>query len=152
MLKIRKETNFNQKKRDQVITQDVQKFSEGMCGLFANFVKPVADILLYTTKLVELTGWIGPVVIVGYMFFSWIFITIIRPNFAKLTSQYQELQGTFRYTHVRTATNGESIAFYGGDSLEKNVAESNFDLIYQQKTKMNTIKRNFESLKKTLIF
>ena len=96
-------------------------------------------------KKKELTGWIGPVVIVSYMFLSWIFITIVRPNFSKLTSKYQELQGTFRYTHVRTSTNGESIAFYGGDSLEKSVAESNFEDIYQQKSKMNSIKRNFES-------
>lgn len=71
-----------------------------MCGLFANLVKPFADIILYTSKLVQLTGipslskkdvnviflgWAGPIFIVSYMFFSWILISVIRPNFGAVS-------------------------------------------------------------------
>jgi ABC-type uncharacterized transport system fused permease/ATPase subunit len=63
---------INNENNDQIITQDVYKFSEGMCGLFANLVKPIADLILYTIKLVNLTGWIGPILISFYMFLSWL--------------------------------------------------------------------------------
>jgi ABC-type uncharacterized transport system fused permease/ATPase subunit len=109
------------------------KFSEGICGLFANLVKPIADITLYTYKLVKLTGWIGPSLIGMYMFCSWIFISLIRPNFSKIISKEQNLEGDFRYCHVRTSTNGESIAFYGGDELEKQKADETYEKLYKHR-------------------
>lgn len=76
---------------DQVVTQDVRKFCDGMCGLFANLVKPVADLLVYTTALVRMTGYAGPVLVLGYMFFSWILISLIRPNFTKVWKPLRRL-------------------------------------------------------------
>jgi len=132
------------KNPEQIVTQDVEKFCSGMCGLFANFVKPVADLSLYATTLIRMTGWVGPITILGYMISSWMFISFIRPNFSDLTSNEQNLEGNYRFCHVRTATHGESIAFYGGDALEKAQADKSFSSIIEQKTLMNSLKRNFE--------
>ncbi len=121
---------------DQIITQDVQKFCEGMCGLYANLLKPLADLVLYTYQLIKLAGFGGPLGVLLYMFFSFAMITILRPPFSNLTSKYQNLEGNFRYCHIRTATNGESIAFYGGDELEKTIVDQSFEELYQHKKKL----------------
>lgn len=122
---------------DQILTQDVQKFCDGMCGLYANLLKPMADLMLYTYKLVEIAGIAAPACILGYTLFSFVFITMIRPPFSLMTSRYQNLEGNFRYCHIRSATNGESIAFYGGDELEKTVADQSFMELYKHKQRVN---------------
>jgi ATP-binding cassette subfamily D (ALD) protein 3 len=126
---------------DQIITQDVEKFCDGVTSLFANLVKPIADVLLYTYKLVTIAGYGGPIAILTYMLFSFFVVTVLRPPFSAMTSKFQNLEGNFRYCHIRTATNGESIAFYGGDELEKSIANQSFDEVYQHKKKL--IKTHF---------
>lgn len=121
---------------DQCITQDVEQFCEGICGLYANLVKPIADILLYTYQLVNIAGYGGPIGIWGYMIFSFLFMTIIRPPFSSMTAKLQNLEGRFRYCHIRTTTNSESIAFYGGDELEKTIADKNFRELHNHKKKL----------------
>lgn len=121
---------------DQCITQDVEQFCEGICGLYANLVKPIADILLYTYQLVKIAGYGGPVAIWGYMIFSFAFMGVLRPPFSSLTSKSQNLEGRFRYCHIRTATNSESIAFYGGDDLEKTIVDKNFRELHEHKKKL----------------
>ncbi|KAL0478885.1 peroxisomal ABC transporter D family member [Acrasis kona] len=118
---------------DQCITQDVEKFTEGMCSLYSNLVKPIADVLLYTYQLVNIAGTGGPLAIVGYTSISFILMTILRPPFSSMTSKLQNMEGKFRYCHIRTATNGESIAFYGGDELEKSIVDNSFKELYDHK-------------------
>ena len=81
---------------DQCITQDVEQFCEGICGLYANLVKPIADILLYTYQLVNIAGYGGPIAIWGYMIFSFVFMSVLRPPFSSLTSRSQILEGRFQ--------------------------------------------------------
>lgn len=121
---------------DQCITQDVEQFCEGICGLYANLVKPIADIILYTYQLVKIAGYTGPIAIWGYMIFSFVFMTVLRPPFSALTSKAQNLEGRFRYCHIRTATNSESIAFYGGDELEKTIVDKNYRELHNHKKKL----------------
>lgn len=104
-----------------------------MCALYSNLVKPIADVLLYTYQLVNIAGAGGPLAIVGYTFFSFIFMTVLRPPFSGMTSKLQNQEGKFRYCHIRTATNGESIAFYGGDDLEKSIVDKSFAELYDHK-------------------
>ncbi|KAF0982153.1 hypothetical protein FDP41_012014 [Naegleria fowleri] len=118
---------------DQTITQDVDKFCEGICGLYANLVKPIADVIVYTYQFVNIVGVGGPLVVLGYMTFSFIAMAILRPPFGTLTSKMQDLESKFRHTHYRTATNGESIAFYAGDQLERNVSDEAFWNLFNHK-------------------
>lgn len=118
---------------DQTITQDVDKFCDGICGLYANLVKPIADVIVYTYQFVNIVGVGGPLVVLGYMTFSFVAMAILRPPFGTLTSRLQDLESKFRHTHYRTATNGESIAFYAGDSLERNVSDEAFWNLFNHK-------------------
>lgn len=58
------------------------------------------------------------------------------------------MEGNFRYCHVRTATNGESIAFYGGGGLEKTIADDSFEEVYEQKKKLNITNFRFGGMYK----
>ncbi|KAL9650465.1 hypothetical protein ABK040_004689 [Willaertia magna] len=121
---------------DQTISQDVDKFCEGICGLYANLVKPIADVVVYTYQFLKIVGPGGPLVVLGYMTFSFIFMAILRPPFGTMTSKLQDLESKFRHCHYRTSVNSESIAFYTGDALEKSVADEAFYNLFEHKRKL----------------
>lgn len=116
---------------DQVIAQDIDKFCHSCAKLFAHAVKPIADILLYTYRLWNLAGKEEPLYIWGYMLVAFVIIQIVTPPFGQLSSKTGQLEGDFRFFHSRTATNAESIAFYGGNKLEKHILDSSFAKLYK---------------------
>jgi ABC-type uncharacterized transport system fused permease/ATPase subunit len=47
----------------------------------------------------------------------------VIPNFRKLRRAEYDLEGRFRFVHTRLTTHTESVAFFGGDSVEHGIAE-----------------------------
>ncbi|MBA0671101.1 hypothetical protein Goklo_024539, partial [Gossypium klotzschianum] len=82
---------------DQRITHDLEKLTTDLSGLVTGMVKPSVDIL-----------W------------------TVTPDFGDLTSQEQQLEGTFRFMHERLRTHAESVAFFGGGAREKAMVDSRF--------------------------
>eukprot|EP00761_Pharyngomonas_kirbyi_P012810 gb/GECH01012837.1/.p1 GENE.gb/GECH01012837.1/~~gb/GECH01012837.1/.p1 ORF type:complete len:704 (+),score=162.31 gb/GECH01012837.1/:1-2112(+) len=128
---------------DQVIAQDVDKFCHSCAKLFAHAVKPIADILLYTYRLWNLAGKEEPLYIWGYMLVAFVIIQIATPPFGQLSSRTGKLEGDFRFFHSRTANNAESIAFYGGNNLEKQILDSSFGKLYKHLSKVLGINLSF---------
>ena len=44
---------------DQRVTADIEKFSHAIADLYGTIFKPVLDVILFTIRLTEVTGWQG---------------------------------------------------------------------------------------------
>uniref|UniRef100_A0A1I7TV65 ABC transporter domain-containing protein n=1 Tax=Caenorhabditis tropicalis TaxID=1561998 RepID=A0A1I7TV65_9PELO len=104
---------------DQLLTQDVEKFCDGIVELYSNLSKPILDVFLYVFKLGRALGWGGPGLLFGYLMASMVVLTKLRRPIAKLTVQEQVLEGEYRYVNSRLIMNSEEIAFYQGNKPEK---------------------------------
>ncbi|RCN43543.1 d member 3 domain protein, ATP-binding cassette sub-family [Ancylostoma caninum] len=97
---------------DQLLTQDVDKFCEGLVELYSNLTKPIVDVLLYVSRLGGALGWGAPAILFAYLLGSGVFLTYIRRPIGRLTVQEQALEGEFRFVNSRLIMNSEEIAFY----------------------------------------
>ncbi|KAK3534820.1 hypothetical protein QTP86_026073 [Hemibagrus guttatus] len=104
---------------DQLLTQDVERFCNGVVDLYSNISKPLLDIIIYLLKLTTAVGVEGPVTLLSYLVFSGLLLTWLRQPIGKMTVTEQKHEGEFRYTNSRLITNSEEIAFYNGGLREK---------------------------------
>lgn len=104
---------------DQLLTNDVDKFCEGVTDLYCNTAKPLLDIGIYVYKLSTSLGGNTPLIMLGYLFLSGTLLTNLRKPTARLTAGEQKLEGEFRHINARLITHSEEIAFYNGNQREK---------------------------------
>ncbi|TSK34871.1 ATP-binding cassette sub-family D member 3 [Bagarius yarrelli] len=111
---------------DQLLTQDVEKFCNSVVDLYSNLSKPLLDIGLYIFKLTTAIGAQGPASMMAYLLISGLFLTRLRRPIGKMTVIEQKYEGEYRYVNSRLITNSEEIAFYNGNSREKQTIYSTF--------------------------
>ncbi|KAM9775229.1 ATP-binding cassette sub-family D member 3a isoform X1 [Syngnathus typhle] len=111
---------------DQLLTQDVEKFCNSVVELYSNLSKPLLDIGLYIFKLTSAIGAQGPAVMMSYLLISGLLLTRLRRPIGKMTVTEQRYEGEYRYVNSRLITNSEEIAFYNGNTREKQTIHSTF--------------------------
>ncbi|XP_051867495.1 ATP-binding cassette sub-family D member 3a [Pristis pectinata] len=111
---------------DQLLTQDVEKFCNSVVDLYSNLSKPLLDIILYIFKLTSAIGAQGPASMMAYLIFSGLILTRLRRPVGKMTVSEQRYEGEYRYVNSRLITNSEEIAFYNGNSREKQTIHTTF--------------------------
>jgi ABC-type uncharacterized transport system fused permease/ATPase subunit len=116
---------------DQRVTADIEKFSHAIADLYSTIFKPVLDVILFTVKLTEVTGWQGVSIMYIYFFMSGFIKKNIMPSFGSLTAKESELEGYYRTAHQRIITNSEEIAFYDGSSKEKIIISNSLKSIFE---------------------
>ncbi|KAL3899843.1 MAG: hypothetical protein SGCHY_001757 [Lobulomycetales sp.] len=121
---------------DQLLTQDIERFSDTLAHLYSDTLKPIVDIGLFAAKLSQAIGYGGPAIIVAYFVSTAAFLRVISPPTAKYTATEQKLEGEFRFTHSRVITHAEEIAFFQGGTREKAAADSSFDRIYNHASRV----------------
>lgn len=104
---------------DQLIVQDVERFTTAVADLFTNVSKPTLDIALYCYRLGTTVGWSGPALMAGYLTLSGGLLTWLRGPSAQLTAVEQRLEGEYRHVHSRLIASAEEVAFLQGASTEK---------------------------------
>jgi ATP-binding cassette subfamily D (ALD) protein 3 len=104
---------------DQRLTQDAEKWAQSLSSLYLNVTKPVLDIIMFSRKLAELVGWLGPAVVVMWYFVSGVLIRLISPSFGRLTALEQKIEGEYRAKHSDLLQHSEEVAFYNGSDWEK---------------------------------
>ncbi|WP_245894151.1 SbmA/BacA-like family transporter [Chamaesiphon polymorphus] len=120
---------------DQRITEDVNSFTTTVLDLILDILNSVLDLIAFTGILysisTELTFGLVGYVSIGSILAIWIGTKLIKINFNQL-----RLEGDFRYGMVHVRDNAESIAFYQGETLERNQVEGrlsrairNYDLL-----------------------
>lgn len=116
---------------DQLLTQDIEKFSDTMIHLYSDIAKPFVDIGLFAYKLGQSVGMEAPLLMISYFFSTGLFLRTISPPFGKYVAIEQGLEGDFRYSHSRVIAHSEEIAFYSGADKEKNIVNTAFDRIVE---------------------
>lgn len=116
---------------DQLITQDIVKFSDSLSHLYSDIAKPLVDIGLFALKLGQSIGSEAPLAMLSYFFASGMILRSISPPFGRFAAKEQSLEGEFRHTHSRLINHSEEIAFYGGAEREKQIANSSFQKILE---------------------
>ena len=104
---------------DQLLVQDVERFTAGLVDLFTNVAKPTLDIALYCYRLGTTVGWSGPALMAAYLTLSGSVLTWLRTPSAALTATEQRLEGQYRHVHSRLIAHAEEIAFLQGASKER---------------------------------
>lgn len=116
---------------DQRVTSDINNFSNAISELYTTIFKPVLDVVLFTAKLIEVTGWQGPAIMYAYFFISGWIKKNIMPSFGKLVAKESELEGRYRTAHQRLITCSEEIAFFDGSEREKEIINDSLHSIFQ---------------------
>jgi len=112
---------------DQLIAEDIQKFSSTLCEVYSNMLKPVVDFIIFSIQLARWLQIRGPLsMYFWFSFASWI-CSLVVPSFGRMAIHYQELEGDFRSLHNRLISNSEMIAFNGGEIPEKIIIDKSFD-------------------------
>ncbi|KAI8373448.1 ABC transporter transmembrane region 2-domain-containing protein [Choanephora cucurbitarum] len=125
---------------DQLLTQDIDKFSENLSHLYSDIAKPVVDIFLFAYKLGEAIGNEAPFFMIAYFVLSGVLLRAFSPPFGRYTAIEQKLEGDFRFTHSRIITHSEEIAFYRGGEREKEVVNNTFEKISNHVRKVYTLR------------
>lgn len=111
---------------DQLLTVDVERFSNSVADLYSNLSKPVLDIAIYSAKLTSSIGAQGPAIMLGYLVLSGTFLTWLRQPTGRFTIAEQKMEGNFRFMNSRLITHSEEIAFYNGNVREKKILDESF--------------------------
>ncbi|RDX56213.1 hypothetical protein OH76DRAFT_1337713 [Lentinus brumalis] len=114
------------KNPDQMITQDIQRFSRHLAAIYANVAKPVLDVILYNYQLSQNVGAEGLVLLTVLVQASAALLRALTPPFGQYTALSAQLSGNFRHTHSRLAEFAEEIAFFGGEETEKMLVEREY--------------------------
>ncbi|KAI7891185.1 ABC transporter transmembrane region 2-domain-containing protein [Mucor mucedo] len=125
---------------DQLLTQDIDKFSDNLSHLYSDIAKPVVDIFLFAYKLGEAIGNEAPFFMIAYFVMSGVLLRAFSPPFGRYTAIEQKLEGDFRFTHSRIITHSEEIAFYRGGDREKEVVNNTFEKISNHVRKVYTLR------------
>eukprot|EP01097_Dermamoeba_algensis_P006322 TRINITY_DN3955_c0_g1_i1.p1 TRINITY_DN3955_c0_g1~~TRINITY_DN3955_c0_g1_i1.p1 ORF type:complete len:688 (+),score=132.04 TRINITY_DN3955_c0_g1_i1:38-2065(+) len=117
---------------DQILTQDLEKFSRSIVDLYSNIAKPIVDIVIFTRKLSGAIGVSGPAYMLAYLLVSGLILTELRRPMGRHTVHEQKLEGDYRHVLSRLITNSEEIAFYQGNQKEKSVIADTFHTLVRQ--------------------
>ena len=93
---------------DQLLTNDVERFSTTLVDVYSNLAKPFFDIVVYLQRLsVAYTGLRTPASLIGYLMIAGTCLTIIRRPISKMVMQESQLEGEYRFVHSRLITERE---------------------------------------------
>mmetsp|Transcript_7660 Transcript_7660/g.28701 ORF Transcript_7660/g.28701 Transcript_7660/m.28701 type:complete len:715 (-) Transcript_7660:99-2243(-) len=109
---------------DQRVTADIDNFCTKISELYSTIFKPVLDMILFTYKLVGITGFEGPLIMYSYFLLSGLLKNTVIPSLGKYVARESELEGMYRTTHKSLIVNSEEIAFYNGAETEKRIINS----------------------------
>ncbi|KAF7306564.1 Adrenoleukodystrophy protein [Mycena indigotica] len=111
---------------DQMITNDIQKFSIHLAALYSNLAKPVLDVILYNYQLSQNVGAEGLIVLTVLVQATAALLRLLTPPFGAYTAMSAQLAGSLRHAHSRLAEFSEEIAFMRGEEHEKMLIEREY--------------------------
>lgn len=128
---------------DQLIAEDIAKFSASAAFVYTQSLKPVVDFAMFTWQLREMLGIEGPLVLFSWFYVAGAVSRLVSPRFGKIAQQQQVLEGRFRARHAALINNSEMVAFLGGEKPEAELLAHSFDEIRGHK--LGTLGHKFGS-------
>ncbi|CCC68237.1 hypothetical protein NCAS_0B01530 [Naumovozyma castellii] len=126
---------------DNSISNDITRFCDATCSVFANIAKPVIDLIFFSVYLRDNLGSFG----VAGIFFNY-FVTgyILRrytPPLGKLASASSAADGDYYSYHLNLINNNEEVAFYQGTPVERIKVKELYETLMERM--LNVSKRKF---------
>jgi len=112
------------------MTEQVETLTVSLTDLWTNLFKPAFYICYNTVMLYQTLGMSGVSYTSGYMLVAFGLMRFIVPNFRALTRKQFDLESRFRAVHNRLVDHTESIAFFGGDDVEKRIVDERFEQLH----------------------
>lgn len=132
---------------DQLLTNDIDKFSNAIVEVYTNVAKPLLDVIILVQRLsITYTGAATPAAMMGYLALAGTVLTYSRRPLTSLTVKETQLEGQLRYVHSRLITNCEQVAFYQGNVREKLVLMSALNQLKKHLYELSIFKFNVDLL------
>lgn len=111
---------------DQLICEDVEKFSSAFADVYSQSLKPIVDFVLFSVKMGQYMGVEGPLGM-----YTWFVVAVaisakVAPRYGKLAATEQTLEGRFRSRHAKLIQNAEMVAFMRGERPEVGLLDLSF--------------------------
>lgn len=106
---------------DQILTEDIHKWTLALADFYSDFSKPTLDIILFSRKLANIMTYKGPLLMISWYLLSGYLIKLLSPAFGRLVAEGLRREGAFRAGHQRLIQHSEEIAFLRGDVFEHNM-------------------------------
>ena len=103
---------------DQVLTHDIEEFTEGVAKLFSHVLKPSVDVFIFSRKLWAAFGKEAPLGMGAYMVVSAAILSQLRAPQGAYASGEQEIEGHYRQSVARLNAYAEQVASLGGGKRE----------------------------------
>ncbi|CAR22745.1 ATP-binding cassette long-chain fatty acid transporter PXA1 [Lachancea thermotolerans CBS 6340] len=131
---------------DNSITNDVTKFCDAICSVFANIAKPVIDLVFFSVYLRDNLGTVGIVGIFVNYFITGYTLKRWTPPLGRLVSQRSTAEGDYYNYHLNLINNNEEIAFYHGTKVERTKVNALYDHLMDQMLLVDRVKVNYNIL------
>ncbi|KAJ3032125.1 UNVERIFIED_CONTAM: ATP-binding cassette sub- D member 4 [Siphonaria sp. JEL0065] len=106
---------------DQTITQDIEKFAETVSTILLQTILLPVLIVYYAIETYTMTqSMLSPAIIAVFYFSCWFVCRIAMNPVVPAVYAKEKEEGDFRFTHVHTRTEAESIALMHTESTERN--------------------------------
>ena len=136
---------------DHRMTQDALQFCTELTDIFPSVFKPLFDVFTFILQLSRHGGFLPPAVLISYYLFSGSVLRTIMPNNAKLTAQSQQKEGDFRTIHAQIIQHAEEVAFYRGESTERDNANHYIEKVVRHQLFVKKMKSVTDFLDAVLI-
>ncbi len=129
---------------DQRIADDLSQFSQLTTSLFTGMLSAIANLVAFigllwvlSSKVVipwggaehHVAGFLVWVALIYAVVWTWVAARIGNP-LIWLNFNQQRLQADFRFSLMRLRENSEAVAFYRGESMERDHFDERFDRVY----------------------
>jgi ATP-binding cassette subfamily D (ALD) protein 4 len=121
---------------DQRITQDADNFTTSLAQICSTCLSAPLIIVLYAFFSFRSIAWYAPVIVLVYFLVGFSLNRLVMVPIVNIVYRQEQLEGDFRYVHMRVRENAESIALYRGDKIEHQIANNKFRPLIDNKTKL----------------
>ncbi|KAI0293974.1 ABC transporter transmembrane region 2-domain-containing protein [Russula brevipes] len=106
---------------DQYITADIASWADSLSGLYGNILKPLLDLILFTSQLSRTLGARGTVALFVNYYVTARILRAVTPAFGRLAAVEARLEGEYRAGVGRVGREAEEVAFYNGGKRERQI-------------------------------
>lgn len=128
---------------DNSIANDVAKFSDAICSVFADIAKPVIDLVFFAVYLRDNLGTLGVTGIFANYFITGYILKKYTPPLGRLTSEKSSAEGDYYNYLANMGSNCEEIAFYQGTDVERAKVRELYDTLYTKTLQIGQSKFNY---------
>jgi len=112
--------------RDQRIAQDLDLLTQGLGKVLRVAIEAPLTIGFYGYLTIRTITWYSPLLVLGYWLIAFCLNKLLMNPSVSAVFRQEQLEGNFRFQHLRVRTYAESIALYGGWEKEKEISDENF--------------------------